>query len=83
MVILGNAISGSSHKSIQCRRAGSSGLGCLLLLSLLLLLLEALPDFVLETKKWGAPGKVSRGWLMRSRLTPDHTHAYVPCVPGP
>lgn len=81
MVILGNAVSGSMYKSIQCRWAGSSGL---LLLSLLLLLpLKALPDFVLEKRKWGAPGKVSRDWLMRGRLTPDHTHAYVPCVPGP
>lgn len=86
MVILGNAVSGSTYKSIQCRWAGYSRLGCLLLLSLLLLLLlplEALPNFVLEKRKWGAPGKVSRDWLMRGRLTPDHTHAYVPCVPGP
>lgn len=42
---LGNAVSGSSYKSIQCRWAGSRRLGRLLFL-LLLLLLKALADFV-------------------------------------
>lgn len=36
---------GSAHKSVQGRRLGPHGLGCLLLL--LWLLLKALPDFVL------------------------------------